>query len=27
LFGAVRATVKDLAADHMRRFGSVGRAW
>ncbi len=27
LFTAVRAQVKDLAADHMRRFGSVGRAW
>jgi len=27
LFTAVRATVKDMAADHMRRFGSVGKAW
>ena len=27
LFTAVRAAVKDTAADHMRRFGSVGRAW
>ncbi len=27
LFTAVRAAVKDMAADHMRRFGSVGRAW
>jgi ketose-bisphosphate aldolase len=27
LFTAVRAQVKDLAADHMRRFGSVGQAW
>jgi fructose-bisphosphate aldolase class II len=27
LFTAVGAAVKDLAADHMRRFGSVGRAW
>ena len=27
LFAAVRAAVKDMAADHMRRFGSVGRAW
>jgi ketose-bisphosphate aldolase len=27
LFGAVRTAVKDMAADHMRRFGSVGRAW
>jgi len=27
LFTAVRAEVKDMAADHMRRFGSVGRAW
>ena len=27
LFTAVRAAVKDLAADHMRRFGSVGKAW
>ena len=26
LFTAVRAAVKDLAAGHMRRFGSVGRA-
>ena len=26
LFTAVRAAVKDMAADHMRRFGSVGRA-
>ena len=27
LFSAVRTAVKDMAADHMRRFGSVGRAW
>jgi ketose-bisphosphate aldolase len=27
LFTAVRAAVKDMAADHMRRFGSVGRTW
>jgi ketose-bisphosphate aldolase len=27
LFTAVRAQVKDLAADHMRRFDSVGKAW
>jgi ketose-bisphosphate aldolase len=27
LFTAVGAAVKDMAADHMRRFGSVGRAW
>jgi len=27
LFTAVRVSVKDLAADHMRRFGSVGKAW
>jgi ketose-bisphosphate aldolase len=27
LFTAVRAAVKDMAAGHMRRFGSVGRAW
>jgi ketose-bisphosphate aldolase len=27
LFSAVRAAVKDMAADHMRRFGSVGKAW
>jgi ketose-bisphosphate aldolase len=27
LFTAVRAAVADLAADHMRRFGSVGKAW
>jgi fructose/tagatose bisphosphate aldolase len=27
LFTAVRVTVKDLASDHMRRFGSVGKAW
>jgi ketose-bisphosphate aldolase len=27
LFTAVRAAVIDLAAAHMRRFGSVGRAW
>jgi fructose-bisphosphate aldolase class II len=27
LFAAVRTAVKDMAADHMRRFGSVGRAW
>ena len=26
LFTAVRAAVKDMAEDHMRRFGSVGRA-
>ena len=27
LFSAVRAAVLDLAADHMRKFGSVGKAW
>jgi fructose-bisphosphate aldolase class II len=27
LFTATRAAVKDMAADHMRRFGSAGRAW
>ena len=27
LFTSVRGAVLDLAADHMRRFGSVGRAW
>jgi len=27
LFTAVRTAVKDLAADHMRRFGSTGKAW
>jgi ketose-bisphosphate aldolase len=27
LFTAVRSAVKDMAAGHMRRFGSVGRAW
>ncbi len=27
LFSAVRTAVKDMAAEHMRRFGSVGRAW
>ncbi len=27
LFSAVRTAVKDMAADHMRRFGSIGRAW
>ena len=27
LFTSVRAAVLDMAADHMRRFGSVGRAW
>jgi ketose-bisphosphate aldolase len=27
LFTAVRQAVLDLAADHMRRFGSVGKAW
>ena len=27
LFTAVGSAVKDMAADHMRRFGSVGRAW
>jgi fructose-bisphosphate aldolase class II len=27
LFTAVRADVVAMAADHMRRFGSVGRAW
>ena len=27
LFSAVRAAVAGLAADHMRRFGSVGKAW
>lgn len=27
LFTAVRTAVRDMAADHMRRFGSVGQAW
>jgi ketose-bisphosphate aldolase len=27
LFSAVRAAVLDMAADHMRKFGSVGKAW
>ncbi len=27
LFSSVRAAVVDLAAEHMRRFGSVGKAW
>jgi ketose-bisphosphate aldolase len=27
LFASVRTAVLDMAADHMRRFGSVGRAW
>jgi fructose-bisphosphate aldolase class II len=27
LFKATRAAVVELAADHMRRFGSVGKAW
>jgi fructose/tagatose bisphosphate aldolase len=27
LFAAVRADVMQMAAEHMRRFGSVGRAW
>jgi ketose-bisphosphate aldolase len=27
LFSATRTAVKDMAADHMRRFGSIGRAW
>jgi ketose-bisphosphate aldolase len=27
LFSAVRTAVTELAADHMRRFGSVGKAW
>ena len=27
LFTAVRAAVKDMAAEHMGRFGSVGKAW
>jgi len=27
LFRAVRAEIVDLAADHMRRFGSEGKAW
>jgi ketose-bisphosphate aldolase len=27
LFTAVRAAVRDMAADHLRRFGSVGKAW
>jgi len=27
LFGATRAAVSQLAADHMRRFGSAGKAW
>jgi ketose-bisphosphate aldolase len=27
LFNSVRTAVRELAADHMRRFGSVGKAW
>ena len=27
LFTAVRAAVMDMAAGHMRRFGSAGKAW
>jgi ketose-bisphosphate aldolase len=27
LFAAVRTAVRDMAAGHMRRFGSAGRAW
>ena len=27
LFTAVRTAVKDMAAEHMSRFGSVGKAW
>jgi ketose-bisphosphate aldolase len=27
LFTATRAAVKDMAASHMRRFGSAGKAW
>ena len=27
LFKAVRAQVLDMAADHIRRFGSEGKAW
>ena len=27
LFSSVRGAVLDMAADHMRRFGSVGKAW
>lgn len=27
LFTAARAAVKDMAAEHMSRFGSVGKAW
>ena len=27
LFSAVRAAVKDMAAEHMSRFGSLGKAW
>jgi ketose-bisphosphate aldolase len=27
LFGAVRAAVIDMASSHMRKFGSVGKAW
>ncbi|MGA3153791.1 MAG: class II fructose-bisphosphate aldolase [Streptosporangiaceae bacterium] len=27
LFASVRTAVLDMAADHMRRFGSIGRAW
>lgn len=27
LFTAVRAAVKDMAAEHMSRFGSLGKAW
>jgi fructose-bisphosphate aldolase class II len=27
IFKAQRAAVKDMAADHIRKFGSVGKAW
>jgi fructose/tagatose bisphosphate aldolase len=27
LFTAVRSAVVEMAASHMRRFGSVGKAW
>jgi len=27
LFSAVRAAVKDMSAEHMSRFGSLGKAW
>jgi fructose-bisphosphate aldolase class II len=27
IFKAQRSAVKDMAADHIRKFGSVGKAW